>query len=107
MPDDQYMGFIDSVVGKIAQAPENGTVEIDAGVWQSYRTEVFQALAKRPDVTLKTTYKGAGGLMSFTIPAGADVLGAVGRRTVVTFAELAALLGVTPVEAGMKLEPRA
>ena len=104
--NEQYLSFIYAVVEKIGQAPENGTVEIDAGAWRSFRREVFQALALRPDVTLKVTYKGADGLMRLTVPAGTDVLGLLGGKAVIEFADLAALLAVAPVEADMKLTPR-
>ena len=94
--DEQYMDFIRSVVKKIKEAPKNTTVEVDAGPWLSYRTEVFQALAERTDVSLRTTYRRDGKLMRFTIPAGTDVVGAVGRRVVVEYPDLAKLLDITP-----------
>ena len=94
--DEQYMDFINSVVRKIREAEKNSTVEIDAGYWLSYRTEVFQALADRPDVSLRTTYRRDGKIMRFTIPAGTDVLTAVYPEVVVEFPKLAQLLHITP-----------
>ena len=94
--DEQYMDFINSVVRKIREAEKNSTVEIDAGYWLSYRTEVFQALADRPDVSLRTTYRRDGKTMRFTIPAGTDVLTAVYPEVVVEFPKLAQLLHITP-----------
>ena len=94
--DEQYMDFINSVVRKIREAKKNSTVEIDAGYWLSYRTEVFQALADRPDVSLRTTYRRDGKIMRFTIPAGTDVLTAVYPEVVVEYPKLAQLLHITP-----------
>ena len=94
--DEQYMDFINSVVRKIREAEKNSTVEIDAGYWLSYRTEVFQALADRPDVSLRTTYRRDGKTMRFTIPAGTDVLTAVYPEVVVEYPKLAELLHITP-----------
>ena len=94
--DEQYMDFINSVVRKIREAKKNSTVEIDAGYWLSYRTEVFQALADRPDVSLRTTYRRDGKIMRFTIPAGTDVLTAVYPEVVVEYPKLAELLHITP-----------
>ena len=94
--DEQYMDFINSVVRKIREAEKNSTVEIDAGYWLSYRTEVFQALADRPDVSLRTTYRRDGKTMRFTIPAGTDVLTAVYPEVVVEYPKLAQLLHITP-----------
>ena len=94
--DELYMDFINSVVRKIREAEKNSTVEIDAGYWLSYRTEVFQALADRPDVSLRTTYRRDGKIMRFTIPAGTDVLTAVYPDVVVEYPKLAQLLHITP-----------
>ena len=94
--EEQYMDFIYSVARKIREAKKDSTVEIDAGYWLSYRTEVFQALADRPDVSLKTTYRRDGKTMRFTIPAGTDVLTAVYPEVVVEYPKLAELLHITP-----------
>ena len=94
--EEQYMDFIYSVARKIREAKKDSTVEIDAGYWLSYRTEVFQALADRPDVSLRTTYRRDGKTMRFTIPAGTDVLTAVYPDVVVEYPKLAELLHITP-----------
>ncbi|MGN0376562.1 MAG: hypothetical protein ACI4ED_02895 [Suilimivivens sp.] len=74
--DDSYvipgsMAFVKNIVKMIQEAPGNGTVEITTGNYTCYTAYIINELIKRPDVSLKTTYKDKdGNVKSFTIPAG-------------------------------------
>ena len=63
--DDSYvmpssMAFVKKVVKLIQTAPQNGTVDITTKNYSCYTAWIIEELAKRPDVSLKTTYTGAG-----------------------------------------------
>ena len=67
------MAFVKNLVRQIETAPENGTVEIKTEYYTCYTAYIMDALKKRPDVSLKTTYKDYdkdGSIKTFTIPAG-------------------------------------
>ena len=74
--DDSYvisgaMTFVKNIVKMIKEAPENGTVEITTSNFSCYTSFILKELSKRPDVSLKTTFKDKDGSMkTFTIPAG-------------------------------------
>ena len=73
---------------KIRQAPENGTVEADAGAAGGLKKIVFEALDERPDVTVKLKTQAG----DITIPAGANLLEKTGGKPSVSFEELKELL---------------
>lgn len=65
------MSFVKNVVRQIETALENGTVEIKTECYTCYTAYIMDALKKRPDVSLKTSYKDKdGSIKNFTIPAG-------------------------------------
>lgn len=74
--DDSYvisgaMTFVKNIVKMIQEAPENGTVEITTSNFSCYTSYILKELSKRPDVSLKTTFKDKdGSTKTFTIPAG-------------------------------------
>ena len=74
--DDQYtipgsLAYLRMFCAAIQNAPENGTVEWNPYAFRCYTRRMMEELAKRPDVTLITTYTEADGTTkSFTIPAG-------------------------------------
>ena len=74
--DDQYtipgsLAYFRMFCAAIQNAPENGTVEWNPYAFRCYTRRMMEELAKRPDVTLRTTYTEADGTTkSFTIPAG-------------------------------------
>ena len=74
--DDQYtipgsLAYLRMFCAAIQNAPENGTVEWNPYAFRCYTRRMMEELAKRPDVTLRTTYTEADGTTkSFTIPAG-------------------------------------
>ena len=74
--DDQYtipgsLAYFRMFCAAIQNAPENGMVEWNPYAFRCYTRKMMEELAKRPDVTLRTTYTEADGTTkSFTIPAG-------------------------------------
>ncbi len=88
MPQGNLAALCAEMAKQIRQAPENGTVEMDAGSFDGLTRVVFKALGERPDVTLKLQTKE--GLI--TIPAGAGLLEKIGKKNTVSFAELKDML---------------
>ena len=74
--DDQYtipgsLAYFRMFCAAIQNAPENATVEWNPYKFRCYTRRMMEELAKRPDVTLITTYTETDGTTkSFTIPAG-------------------------------------
>ena len=67
------MSFVKNIVRQIETALENSTVEIKTEYFTCYTAYIMNALKKRPDVSLKTTFKDYdkdGSIKTFTIPAG-------------------------------------
>ena len=67
------MAMVKDLVVQIETAPENSTVEIKTEYFTCYTAYIMNALRKRPDVSLKTTFKDYdkdGSIKTFTIPAG-------------------------------------
>lgn len=65
------MSFVKNIVRQIETASGNGTVEIKTECYTCYTAYIMNALKKRPDVSLKTSYKDKdGSIKTFTIPAG-------------------------------------
>lgn len=91
--EDAFTRFCRNVAKQIMEAPENGTVEVDATPWPGLQRRVFEALAKRPDVTLIVTASLNGEAAKLTIPAGLDLLSSIGKAKVIGFEDLGKLLG--------------
>ncbi len=87
--EDAFARFNRRAVSAIRNAPENGTATVEAGNWINFLRSVPEALAERPDVTLEIHYGGE----TLTVPAGTDLLGAMGDARTITFAEIAELIG--------------
>ena len=88
MPQGNLAALCAEMAKQIRQAPENGTVEMDAGSFDGLTRVVFKALGERPDVTLKLQTKEG----MITIPAGAGLLEKIGGKNTVSFAELKDML---------------
>ena len=82
-----FDAFCNELVWKIRNAPQNGTVEADAGDFPGLMQKVFGALNDRPDVSLKLKTRDG----EITIPAGAGLLEKVSRG-VGTWAEIRGLV---------------
>ena len=66
------MAMVKALVRQIETVPENSTVEIKTEYFTCYTAYIMNALKKRPDVSLKTTFKDYnkdGSIKTFTIPA--------------------------------------
>ena len=66
---------------------------MDAGDWIGLQRSVFEAMADRPDVTLKMNCLVDGETTELTIPAGFDLLTPLGNGWMLTFDEIAKLVG--------------
>ena len=90
---DPFTQFSMNVAYRIRTAPENGVVEVDADFHPGLQRIVFEALAARPDVTLKLTCRVLGQPTELTVPAGTDLLTPLGTEDVMTFEDMAKVLG--------------
>ncbi len=91
--EDAFTRFCKNVAKQVREAPENGTVEVDATPWPGFQHRVFEALADRPDVTLIVAINLNGEEGKLMIPAGLDLLSSIGNAKVTTFEDLGKLLG--------------
>ncbi len=67
--------FEEETINKIKNAPANAVIEVETRLFNSFGIGVRDALAERPDVTLKVTFLSEGykgQLLKVTIPAGID-----------------------------------
>ena len=91
--DDPFTAFCKSLAYRIRTAPTNGVVEADAMPWPGLQRIVFEALEARPDVTLTLACRVNGAPADLTVPAGSDLLTPLGSRDMLTFEQIAELLG--------------
>ena len=91
--ENPFARFCETLAQRIRKAPEKGTVEANAKSWTGLQRDVFKALQERPDVTLKLTCRLNGEVTELIIPAGADLLSAMGDARSLTFEQIAQLLG--------------
>lgn len=74
--DDEYpisasLVYFHKYCAVIQNAPQNAVVEWNSDPFRCYTRRMMEELAKRPDVSLKTTFTDTdGSRKSFTIPAG-------------------------------------
>ncbi len=72
VPNSAYAAFLREAAESIrTSAPGEVTVSTDR--WLSFNREVFEALRKRPDLTLTVYYRYEGEEYMLSIPAGTDV----------------------------------
>ena len=91
--EDPFAAFTERLAWQIRTAPEKGVVEAGAGNWPGLQRAVFEALQKRPDVTLKITCRMKGEKTTLTIPGTADLTTALGSGWMLTFEEIAKIVG--------------
>ena len=68
--------FEEETINKIKNAPANAVIEVETSLFNSFGIGVRDALAARPDVTLKVSFLSEGykgERLKVTIPAGTDV----------------------------------
>ena len=91
--EDAFARFNRLMAERIQFAEPDGVVEMDVGDWIGFQRAVFQALAERPDVSMKVTCLINGEAAELTIPAGFDLLTPLGTGWMLTFEEIAGLVG--------------
>jgi hypothetical protein len=100
--NDRYLYINHVWAGRIGITPENGDLAINTEEWYSFNTEVAEALAKRPDITLEFDFLDFGGdgqtRLRLKLPAGTDLVTLMDGKETMEFTKLAEVLGVdTPV----------
>ncbi|MBQ9512538.1 MAG: hypothetical protein IJR58_05040 [Lachnospiraceae bacterium] len=103
IPVSAYGVFSKTTMQKIMDAPQGATVEVKTSRWISFHKMVMQALANRPDVTLKVSFLDGeyrGNRMTFTIPAGYDALSLPNEEGYCGFLYLGGIFGLHPEERG-------
>ena len=86
---------------KILDAPQGATISVSTRRWISFHRMVYQALADRPDVTLKVSFLDGGyhgNRYSVTIPAGYDTLSLLNGTDYCGFLYLGSKFGLSPGE---------
>jgi hypothetical protein len=93
-----YDSFNDARIAELSAAAENGTVTIDLREtgWTTLKREVFEAAARRGDVTIVILYQQWGRDCSLTIPAGTDFSALFGAQFL-EVSQLPALLHLSAV----------
>ncbi len=93
-----YDRFNDARIAELSAASENGTVTIDLREtgWTTLKREVFEAAARRGDVTIVILYTHWGQDCTLTIPAGTD-FSALFEAQFLEVSQLPALLHLSAV----------
>lgn len=101
IPVSAYKVFNYETANKIKKASQGATIEIKTRRWISFGRVVMQALADRPDVTLKVSFLDGeykGDEYEFVIPAGTDTISLLDENGFSGFIYLGNMFGMTPVE---------
>ena len=96
VPITAYYVFNKNTSEKIRKAGQGATVKIETSRWISFHKMVMEALAERPDVTLRISFldeEYKGNRVTVTIPAGTDTLSLVDENGFVGFLYLAGKFG--------------
>ena len=93
-----YDSFNEARITELSAAAENGTVTIDLREtgWTTLKREVFEAAARRGDVTVVILYSQWGQDCTLTIPAGTD-FSALFEAQFLEVSQLPALLHLSAV----------
>ena len=91
--EDPFLAFCLALVKAILEAEKGATVEADASRFPGFLKMVFKALAQRPDVALNVRCIIDGKVTEVKVPAGFDFSNALGSKSVLTFSEIAKLVG--------------
>jgi hypothetical protein len=101
-PIEAYYAFQGDLARRIELAPEYGTVNVKTSHFISFNKQVMQALAARPDVSVKVSFleqEYKGNRVSFTIPAGVDSMALLDENGYAGFLYLGGIYGLTLEEA--------
>ena len=73
IPGTGFATFLEDSCDEILNAEENGTVEINTGIWCSLKSDVIEAIKEREDLTVKVTMSYEGEEYLLVFPAGRDM----------------------------------
>lgn len=90
----KYVNWTKNVAKKITNATPSKKLKISTTIYTSFPSYVIEALDKRPDVTLVVTWVSNDGQeLTFTIPAGTDVMKVLDENGFAGFLYLQGLFG--------------
>lgn len=72
VPNSAYVAFLKETENIIINAQSKEAI-VSTGLWLSFNKDVFEAMKKRPDVTVIVNYRYQGEMEQIVIPAGIDV----------------------------------
>ena len=73
IPNTGFATFLEDSCDEILNVEENGTVEINTGIWYSLKSDVIEAIKEREDLTVKVTMSYEGEEYLLVFPAGRDM----------------------------------
>jgi len=73
IPGTGFGTFLEDSCDEILNVEENGTVEINTGIWYSLKSDVIEAIKEREDLTVKVTMSYEGEEYLLVFPAGRDM----------------------------------
>ena len=91
--DRKYVTWTNNVAKKITNATPSKKLTISTTIYTSFPSYVIEALDKGPDVTLIVKWVSNGQELSFTIPAGTDVMKVLDQNGFAGFLYLQGLFG--------------
>lgn len=74
VPNSAYAAFLESAACAIRNAQGEETV-VETERWLSFNQAVFDAMAQRPELTVRVRYRYKGKRYEVTVPAGAELSG--------------------------------
>lgn len=90
----KYVTWTQNVAKKITNATPSKKLTVSTTIYTSFPSYVIEALDKRPDVTLVVNWTSADGQeLTFTIPAGTDVMKVLDANGFAGFLYLQGLFG--------------
>ena len=89
----KYVTWTRNVAKKITNATPSKKLTVSTTIYTSFPSYVIEALDKRPDVTLVVKWVSNGQDLSFTIPAGTDVMKVLDENGFAGFLYLQGLFG--------------
>ena len=95
---DAYHAYQGATAHKILTAEEGETVKVKTSLFINWNTEVMEALAERPDVSLYVSFlddEYKGNRVSVTIPAGEDTMSLLDENGYCGYLYLGGIYGLT------------
>ena len=98
LPITGFMVFLEKSAKAVANAAPGAEVDIETGLWLSFDSSVLDAIAARPDVAVKITFRYKGEWYTVTIPAGSDISALKNEEGYAGFLYLGSVFGCTPLD---------